>query len=381
MSRARHFDVLAPARSGTLLLCAVALLLCAAPVSARAKPRPVIEEPPLVGQPMAFNGGIGRFNMFARTNASEVRAEDPLLYTLHVSCVEPLGRAPGQARPAPAAGLQETLCDRRPAFARPLRRGPGGYVWEFNYLLRPRGRKSDGIRRSSFSYYKPGVIPAQRYWTTATRCIPLKVTPRGRGIGPTVGGGPLQAPGQFYRITTGAAVLARDDGLAQPSRFVLGMLTLVPPLLALGWFIAWRRLYPDAADRARVRRSRAALQAWQTLKSVKGDDPAIRARQAAKAVDGYLRDRFALTGSAPTPDEMEAHLQDVGLSLAARRCRWPTSFAPCDAACFAPEPSSEDVPRRSVITPGGRIMLVAGVMIGLIWQRRGRQTAGRRRSC
>jgi hypothetical protein len=296
---------------------------------------------------MRFSNGIGRFKIDAKTNTTEVRAEDPFLYTLHVSCVGPLGRAPDRPdlRKLPAFEKRFKIQDVTALDLFGDR--PGEHVWEFNYLLRPRSPEVTEIPPLLFSYYKPGVIPAEKgYWTTATRTTPLKVTPRSRAVVPTPDGPSSRAPERFYRITEGRAVLARQDGLAQPSRILIGLLIVVPPLVAFGWYVLWRRWYPDAVRVAQIRRSRAALQALQTLKTVKGDDQVSRARQAVRAVDGYLRDRFALTGSAPTPAEMESHLQAIGLAPG-MATEVGDFFRTCDAICFAPVPSSENLPEAA----------------------------------
>jgi hypothetical protein len=329
-----------------------ALLLIPSVAPARPKVRPAVEEPPLVGQPMSFSGGVGRFKIAARVSATEVRAEDPLLYTLYVSCLGPLGRAPDRPdlRKLPAFKNRFVIQDvpARDLFGA----RPGEHAWEFNYLLKPRSPEVTEIPPLLFAYYKPGVVPVHKgYWTTATPSIPLKVTPRSRAIVPTAGGDPLRAPERFYHITEGVAVLGNDDGLAQPRKWTITLLLLGPPLLALGWYWVWRRRYPNAARLAQIRRSRAALQALHALHAVKDAEPAARARQAAKVVDAYLRDRFALTGSAPTPAEIETHLHDVGLA-SARAAQVADFFRACDAACFAPAPTSENLPGAA-----GRLIL------------------------
>jgi hypothetical protein len=331
-------------RATTLTLCAAVFVFTASSADARAKPRPAVEEPPLAGQPMSFSGGIGRFKVAARVSATEVRAEDPLLYTLHVSCVGPLGRAPDRPdlRKLPRFKSRFDIQDapaRDPVAAR-----PAGNAWEFRYILKPRSPEVTEVPPLLFSYYKPGVIPAHKgYWTTATSTIPIKVSPRSRAIVPTAAGDPLRAPERFYHITEGAAVLRYDDGLAQPQKWTIALVLVGPPALALGWYLTWRRRYPNAARLAKIRRSRAALQALQALHAVKDADAAARAHHAAKAVDAYLRDRFALTGSAPTPAEIETHLHEVGLA-STRAVQVADFFRACDAACFAPMPSSENLP-------------------------------------
>ena len=69
---------------------------------------------------------------------------------------------------------------------------------------------------------------------------------------------------------------------------------LVGPLAALGWYVAWQRVYPDAARLARMRRSRAARRATEAIRRADRmpDPPAA----IATAVLGYLRALPAVAG-------------------------------------------------------------------------------------
>lgn len=86
-----------------------------------------------------------------------------------------------------------------------------------------------------------------------------------------------------------------------------GMLALVlgalaAPITAGLWWLLWRRCYPDAASRHRLRRRRAARQAWRAITQAPRDtDPA---RIIAHALRTYLQDRYGLPEQAVTPEEV-----------------------------------------------------------------------------
>src|SRR5205823_8856880 len=101
------------------------------------------------------------------------------------------------------------------------------------------------------------------------------------------------------------------------------------PLVAGLWFVVWRRLYPDAARLARMRRSRAARRATDAIRRAgRTPDPA---GTIATAVLGYLRSRFPLPPGAETPGEIGDGLRTAGLSDA-EAARAIGFFRRCDEA-------------------------------------------------
>jgi hypothetical protein len=101
----------------------------------------------------------------------------------------------------------------------------------------------------------------------------------------------------------------------------------------MGWYLAWRRLSPDAVRLARRRRSRAARKALKALGSGElpmGED---RVRHVGAVVVRYLQDRLELETKEPTPAEIAAHLCRSGLnSHLVERARF--FFEACDAVRY-----------------------------------------------
>jgi hypothetical protein len=121
-------------------------------------------------------------------------------------------------------------------------------------------------------------------------------------------------------------------------RVVAVSLVLVVPLLVSGvWYWVWRRTNPSAAQRASLRRSRAATVALRSLRSAT-DDPA---RQVAAAVLGYFRDRAGLPPAARTPHELADHLAHSGAAVALTE-QAVALLRRCDEARFAPSPVGDD---------------------------------------
>src|SRR5207248_1790069 len=92
-------------------------------------------------------------------------------------------------------------------------------------------------------------------------------------------------------VLAGGDALRRDDDHL-PGAFVLGLMLLAPPLGGLAWYVAWRRLYPDAARRARRQRSRAAQEALKALRDAEKRDPDEQARRDADLLR-QAQDSFA----------------------------------------------------------------------------------------
>src|SRR5262245_60461920 len=165
----------------------------------------------------------------------------------------------------------------------------------FTYKLRPRNRKVDKVPALEFYYYNPAAVPEKRFPKTVARSVALTVTdpPPVAPLPPV----PLEAPEFLFTNETGPDV----PGSPPIVRCVKGWtaIMLFGPLAALGWYLVWRRIYPDAARLARMRRSRVARRALDAIrKAARTPDPPAT---IGNAVLGYLRMRFPLPESAATP--------------------------------------------------------------------------------
>jgi hypothetical protein len=196
----------------------------------------------------------------------------------------------------------------------------------FTYKLKPRNRLVTEVPPFEFYYLNPSAPPNKdpyRYTVAASITISVTEPPPKPVI-------PMPEADRLFDIATGPDVLGAPFVPCQWAWLAAG---LFGPLAALGWFLVWRRIYPNAARLAHIRRSRAARRATDAIRRAHRtpDPPAT----IAAAVLGYLRARFPLPDSAVTPSEIGAALveADVPHELAEQIA---DVFRACDRARFAP---------------------------------------------
>ena len=198
----------------------------------------------------------------------------------------------------------------------------------FSYRLRPRNRAVKEVPTFQFHYFNPAASVGKQFPLTEAKSVPIAVTaPRPKPPAPVI---PLGEPDQLFAVATGPRVLESQPFAPGVGTWIA--VALAGPGIALGWYLAWRRVYPDAARLARMRRTRAARRAIDTIRrSARAMDPS---GAIAAAVLGYLRARFPLPYSAVTPPEIGAALTELGMPAAA--CETIADFfRSCDAARFA----------------------------------------------
>jgi hypothetical protein len=201
----------------------------------------------------------------------------------------------------------------------------------FTYRLRPRDRDTKRLPSLDFFFLKPGGGD-KPFENARAKGINLTVTaaaPKPVAKLPPV---PMTEPDALFEIAAGPDVLGR--GPFVPGAWAWLAMAAFGPLAAWGGFVAWRRVYPDSARQALIRRSRAARRALETIAAAhKRPDTAAA---ITNAVLHYLRHRFPLPAGADTPSELEAGLRaaDVPAVDAAVTAEF---FRMCDEARFAPE--------------------------------------------
>jgi hypothetical protein len=292
------------------------------------------DEPPIVGQPPHFNGAVGRFHITASVAPPKIQAEDPLTYTVHITGEDKVKEPPQRPPLADFDGFAGSfyLEDLGP----PEGTHSDAKTWEFAYRLKPKSTTVTAVPGFPFVYYRPGLMPPNRgYMTVFVPEVPIVVTAR-QEVEPPPPSRPITGPDEAFALA-GGDVLAHDEGRL-PGPFVFVVALLLPPLLSVAWFFAWRRLYPDAARLSRRHRSRAAREALKALHGLgPRANPEKQARRTAAAVAAYLRHRLELPMVEPTPAEAAAYLrtQDVSKELAGQTA---DLLRRCAAVRFDPEP-------------------------------------------
>jgi hypothetical protein len=196
----------------------------------------------------------------------------------------------------------------------------------FAYKLRPRNRSVTQVPALEFKFRSLAAPPGKNpFRLTRAESVDITVTePPPKPITP------MFEADRLFEIATGPGVLRVPF---TPCRWAWGAAALFGPLAALAWYLAWRRVYPDAAKLARLRRSRADRRATEAIRrSGRSADPPAA---IAAAVLGYLRAHFPLPESAVTPSEIAEALTEVGVPEVAAE-QTADVFRACDRARFAP---------------------------------------------
>jgi hypothetical protein len=200
----------------------------------------------------------------------------------------------------------------------------------FTYKLKPRKRSVADVPEFEFRYFNPTAAPDRAFQLTVADAVAITVTEIATAATALPEPVPMAEADRLFEVVTGPEVLARPFvacGWAWLAAALFG------PLAAGAWFLVWRRVFPDAARLAHVRRSRAARRAADAIRRANrtADPPAA----IASAVLGYLRTRFPLAASAVTPVEIGAALVDARVPDEIAE-QVADVFRACDRARFAP---------------------------------------------
>jgi hypothetical protein len=285
------------------------------------------EDVPAVGRPsdLPFSGASGRFAVRARAEPAELEAQTPLTFTLTV-------QARGVVRHPPDRLDLRQLSAFADAFyiEDGENRHPDTETWAFTYRLKPRRAGVPEVPGVPFVWYDPALArTGKAFQVTYTEPIPLRVRPH--AAVPV----PMQAPAAAFEIVTGPEVLARPTRWPVPGLAAALVVVLAPPAACIGWWLVWRKLYPDAARRTQQRRSRAARRALHSLQQTSGLAGQALAARVAAVMTGYLHERLDLAPREPTPAEVQAHLAHRG-PLQHLAPALGELYRACDAARFVP---------------------------------------------
>jgi hypothetical protein len=223
-------------------------------------------QPPLVNQPEDFErtgAAVGpAFRVSMRVLPQEVQVGQEFTLTVRIQATGPCPHPPSRPqlrdlKPFQKEQFQMERADKK-KLGRPDRT-PDKNTWEFDYKLKPLSDAVQRIPSWTFVYWKPSgspVVPG-RYESPRVDGVPLTVKPKPAEAKPVVQV-PIQAPEAILQPVEGPALLSRQGTAEVPALPILLLLLLAPPLVAIDGYLIWRRLFPDAAKRAHIRRSLAA---------------------------------------------------------------------------------------------------------------------------
>jgi hypothetical protein len=309
-------------------------------LSSRLRADDADSEIPAVGRPadLPFSEASGDFRVRASAEPTTLIAQHPFTLTLTVVALREVSQPPRRIdlRELPSFAERFDFPEGQPG----AERRPNLQTWEFVYRLQPKREDVTRVPGVPFVFFNPEIqYPRKGFQVAYTDPIRLTVAP------PPVYVVPVTAPDRFFAIAKSDLVLEPRSSWSPPGAGTVAALLLAPPLLCAGWYLGWRRLYPDAARLARRRRSVAARRALQALHGVKRLPPGQRAARAAAVAADYLRVRLDAPAEEPTPVEAAACLQRGGCSpgLAEQAAAF---FRECDAVRFGPTgaPAGLDLP-------------------------------------
>ena len=153
----------------------------------------------------------------------------------------------------------------------------------FIYKLRPSSENVKLVPAIAFYYYDPKIrVPAERpqlaFPKKYTNAIPIEVNSAGTDDQPPPT--PLDVPDFATNLASGDALTVNH---ARSLNWLWQLVLIAPPLVAIGWVLAWRRLYPDSARLAQIRRNKAVRHALSRLAVVKRADRATIPRPRSRA--------------------------------------------------------------------------------------------------
>jgi hypothetical protein len=304
------------------------------------------DEVPLVGRPVEFpfsqaSAGFARqggellapFRVEATATPRRVEVEQPVTLTVTIRAVAPVRLPPRRIdlREVPAFSRHfhvEDVTDGKKE-----RLGPT--AWRWTYRLRPRQVGHTEVPGVPFVFYNPDLRPADRaFQVVFTDPVRLTVTPPEPPVVPG------ELPPTMLEVDTGPPLLARVSRWSGPGPMLVVAVLALPPLLCAGWYLAWRRLYPDALLLSRQRRSWAAQRALAALDAAQRRTGRAQAESVSSAVVLYLRERFDLVPLEPTPQESARWLERFGYPETLTE-RLQLLLEGCAAARFGPAPAPD----------------------------------------
>ncbi|MCE9566311.1 MAG: hypothetical protein K8U57_30170 [Planctomycetes bacterium] len=281
---------------------------------------------PLVGQPGSdFYGAAGNGVKVAwSVNATEVLEDGEIVATLTITNASNPRKItrPDLKKLAAFNDLFSITDNVDPPAAE------GASEVRFSYRLRPRNRQTDKVPTFEFYYFNPAAPVGKQFKLATARPIAITVKASAPKLKPPPM--PLTEPDQLFAIATGTSLLSRGSIFSEGLAWLL--VAIAGPLLALSWYVAWRRVYLDAQRLAKIRRSRAARRALDAIRRA-AHEPDSHAAIAA-AVLNYLRSRFPLPPGAVTPTEIGAALTELEMPTADADAV-AGFFRKCDAARFS----------------------------------------------
>ena len=274
-----------------------------------------IEVDPLPQRPANFSGGVGKFDIQASIDKTELKANDPITLRVTVSGVGNLKliKQPVVAFPKDFDTYDAKLTDKTRLTTNGVE---GSMIYEF--LAVPRHQGEFDIPAIDFVYYDTA---SKQYKTVHTQSFHLKVA-KGEGGGNTV---------QNFTGKEDVALLAKDirhiklgeSNLKQNGDFFFGssaywvaMLALIAVFVSL--FLVFRQRAIDNADLVKSRGKRANKVATKRLRQasrlMKENQPSAFYDEVLRALWGYVGDKLNIAVEQLSHDNIASRLGERNVS-------------------------------------------------------------------
>jgi hypothetical protein len=293
--------------------------------------------PPIAGRPAQFSDVVGSYTIRAEAAPTEVAVEGPI--TLRITLA---GRGPAKYQPErkhlkifPDSWTQEFYVE--PVHGED-RLSPSEGTWVFVYRLRPKHEQVTAIDGIKLVYYQPPMSRTPgRFQTTYAEPIAISVKPRPAKELPN--DLPLRtAPDTFFALPDAAAVLTEWPVLPAVAPWLVWLVLLAPPLLAIAGVRCWRLLALPGNTRRHDARNPAARRALKALELADGTPVWV-------VWGAYLRERLDFPAEEPTPTEVRCFLRRRGVTRTLGE-KLALFLATCDAARFAKPGAAQAGPLR-----------------------------------
>ncbi len=307
------------------------LLLCLAFLNAV----PARGEVPVVGRPAEhFYGAVGEHvRIVMHATPTRIRVEDPILLTIAISGADNPGAIERPDLRSLPDYLSRFYIDDLPGAESP------SDSRVFRYRLRPKNERVAAIPPLLFHYYDPKL----KYFATTAPAepLPLTVTPRNPPT-PSANDPFVAGPGWLFEPPPDHKTLSDAHRFHFGASALAFILALALPAIGFGiWLVLWRRLNPDAAKLAGLRRAHAVRSALDDLRRAAALPPDQAGERVSGILRAFLKERLALPARCATAGEIGSFLDDAHLP-AELSARIVAFFRECDLARFGPPGASPD---------------------------------------
>jgi hypothetical protein len=273
----------------------------------------------LKDSPKDYTGGVGTFRLTAKASQTSMPAGTPFVFTLRQEGEGNLARAT-----PPDLNARSAFADRFAIHLESDRLLSDG-VREFTYTLRPRSEAVTEVPSVTVSSFNP---KADRFETARSEPIPLQVTPAPAG-GAAAAPAAASAPADTTAPVEEEAAPPGPSFLSAAAKWVgipLGLL-----LCVAGMVLARREFRKYRIRRAARNREHQEMDAARQRLHA----PHLSIDDVRRAMQDFLRARFALPPGEITPKDAEERLAQAGYGE--KLARWCAEvMTRCEAAEFAP---------------------------------------------